>query len=135
MTMYIDLTGTLGRERCTSVRLEPDLWHGVAPEQAARAVAAMIDEHPPGGQDDEAGATVVSIGESHESVWLVALVAGLIAAALHAEQSELSRHDARSVWVTSDDIRSGTAICVHPVRPALAGERRPYRRADDAEGD
>ncbi|MCY4375190.1 MAG: hypothetical protein OXC31_15635 [Spirochaetaceae bacterium] len=132
MTLYIDKTGTLGRKPCTTIRMEPDLWRGIAPEQAELEVGRLLSADPMATHEDEADATVISIGESHESTWLMPLVAARIVAELAGPATGATT---RSLWVTSDEIRSASAICVHGGAGAKRGDRAPYARGCElAEG-
>ena len=132
MTLYIDKTGTLGRERCTTIRMEPDLWRGIAPEQAELEIGRLLSADPMATHEDEADATVISIGESHESTWLMPLVTARIVAELAGPSTGANT---RSLWVTSDEIRSASAICVHGGACAKRGDRAPYARGCElAEG-
>lgn len=131
MTLYIDKTGTLGGHGCTTIRMEPDVFHGITPETAAGQIDALLDEHPVATHDDLGDATVIFIGETHEAMWIVPLVVSRVVSEVHAMAVRGGTNSQRSVWVSSDEVRSGTAICVHPGGPYIAGTRVPFKVVDD----
>ncbi len=125
MRVHTHTAGTLAGRQCTTIRLEPNPFSGVAPEEAAAALAELLRREPATGHNDEAGATVVSVSETHEAPWLCALAA---AAAIADAECIHAAAPMRSVWVASDNVRESIAVCVYSGGTlTCTGERAAYR--------
>ncbi len=129
MKVHTHTAGTLAGRPCTTVRLEANPFSGVAPEDAAAALAELLAREPTTGHDDEAGATVISVSDTHEAPWLCALAAAAVIAdaeCIHAAAPM------RSVWVASDTVRECVAVCVYSGGTlACTGDRAAYRNGLD----